>query len=350
MHRHVIVGIDPGSTIGVAILDLSGNKLSTGSFSGGGISEAVSFIEKNGTPSLIACDVFPAPDFASKLASYFSCRLHSPARNIREEDKRLVARGAGVENNHERDAYCAAVFAFRAHANKLRQIDSLDEFPSEDKEKVKHLILKGYRVKDAFLELGEKEGTSAQESASGGARHSQESALRGQAQSFISPEELRSRASALARENAHLRMLASRLESEKQQLESRVRLLENGVRQTVLRDSELRKLRFQLALAIEKTAWRGKKRGKTGDAHGQGAQGNPSSQKKPSFQKQNPASLPHHPPQSHQKPPATAQKPPVSAPKPPSRKAPSYDEGLYNLGEGKLNLDKLVAEYRKGRK
>lgn len=322
MRRHIVVGLDPGATIGVAILSLSGEKITTGSFSGGGISEAVSFIERSGTPSLIACDVSPAPEFAQKIASYFSCRLHSPAHNIREEDKRLLARGANVENNHERDAYAAAVFAYRAHANKLRQIDSLDEFPQEDKDRVKHLILKGYRVKDAFLELGE----SAPEQAA-------PSQKQDTPQRYLSSEELRARVSTLARENAHLRMLASRLENEKRQLEARVRLLENGVRQSVLRDSELRNLRFKLGMALEKIGLHGKKhKNKVQSQHAIAKQ-------RPPQQQDRPKSAPN------------AQKQPVSAPSPSSRqKAPSHDVGLYNLGERKMDLDKIVAEYRKGRK
>lgn len=333
MHRHIVVGLDPGATIGVAILSLSGEKITTGSFSGGGISEAVSFIEKNGTPSLIACDVFPAPEFAQKIASYFSCRLHSPAHNIREEDKRQIARGSGVENNHERDAYTAAVFAFRAHANKLRQIDSLDGFSQEEKDRVKHLLLKGYKVKDAFLELGEPAP----------AGQSAPSQKQDAPQRSLSSEELRARVSSLARENAHLRMLATRLENEKQQLEARVRLLENGVRQSVLRDSELRKLRFKLGQAVEKLGMRGKNRaGKTQNQHPHA--------KHPLSPKQNPAMQPPRK-QNPAKPVPDLPKQHVSAPLPPSRqKAPSHDVGLYNLGERKMDLDKLVAEYRRGRK
>jgi len=322
--------LDPGATIGVAILSLSGEKITTGSFSGGGISEAVSFIEKSGTPSLIACDVSPAPEFAQKIASYFSCRLHSPPHNICEDDKRQIARGSGVENNHERDAYTAAVFAFRAHANKLRQIDAIDDVPREDRDRVKHLILKGYKVKDAFLELGK----------SAPAESSSPSQKQDTLQRSLSSEELRARVSALARENAHLRMLATRLENEKQQLENRVRLLENGVRQSVFHDSELRKLRFKLNLALEKIGLHGKNRvdkpqnpqHKTQNPHVPAKQSNP--------QKQNPAKSATIPKKQH-----------VSAPlPPPSQKATSHDVGLYNLGERKMDLDKLVAEYRRGRR
>jgi uncharacterized protein len=119
LQTHIIAGIDPGSTVGIAILDLSGRKIATAS-TFGGMSEAARIIEKHGTPSIIACDVSPAPEMALRLASFFSCRLFAPGRDIREEEKRQIAHGAATSNNHERDAYAAAVLAYRSHANKLR--------------------------------------------------------------------------------------------------------------------------------------------------------------------------------------------------------------------------------------
>ena len=47
-------------------------------------------------------------------------------------------------------------------------------------------------------------------------------------------------------------MSLERLEAEKAALLHRLRLLENGVRESVVRDSEFRKLRFQLQQAVAK--------------------------------------------------------------------------------------------------
>ncbi|MEM4633665.1 MAG: DUF460 domain-containing protein [Candidatus Anstonellaceae archaeon] len=250
MRNYLIVGIDPGSTVGVALLDFSGKKIATKSFLGGGISEAARFIEQHGTPSLVACDVANAPEMALRLASYFSCKAFCPQKDIREEEKRKIAHGEELSNSHERDAYVAAIFAYRQNANNLRQIDSLPGLHESDKAKIKHLLLKGYRIKDAFLELSEPVLES---------RHLPKQKLAAQPVE-ASMEELRSRAATLARENAHLRMLVARLEAEKRQLEGKIRLLENGVRKSVLRDSELRKLRFKLGRMLkrmnDKNNWR----------------------------------------------------------------------------------------------
>lgn len=291
MAKYLIAGVDPGATVGVALVDLSGRKIGTFSFEGG-ISEAARVIEKHGTPSLLAVDVSPPPEMAQKLASYFSCRLYAPHKEIREDDKKKIAQGSGVKNNHERDAYAAAVYAYRSSANKLRQIDSLAELSHEEKERVKHLMLKGYRLIDAFASLS-AEGASAPA----------QMAPKHQARK-LSYEELASRVSSLARENSNLRLLSERLESEKRQLSERMRMFENGVRQKMLIDNEIRKLSYQLKSLQQRLSFRKAPK--------------PLQQKKPPVSQKNP--LPQNP--------AT----------------------INNPEDSKVDLDKLVAEYRKGRK
>jgi hypothetical protein len=119
---------------------------------------------------------------------------------------------------------------------------------------------------------------------------------------------LRSRVSELARENANLRLMVTRLESERAQLQHRLSLLENGVRQSLLRDSELRNLRFQLQKASERL-WHGKKRQ---------PKGNPRPQQPQKEQRKN------------------SQMPPK--------------DNLNKLGSPKVDIEKMVTDYRRGRK
>lgn len=297
MPGYIIAGIDPGSTIGIALLDLKGRKIGAYSFSGG-LSEAVKTIERHGTPSIIACDVTPVPDMVARAASYFSCRLYTPQRNIREEDKRKVASGAGTQNAHERDAYTAAVYAFRASANRLRQIDALEGVAQEDKERVKHLILKGYKLQDAFISLKapkpEEEKAVLERKVA--------------AEQKLSPADLKERISSLARENANLRLTLERLEEEKAALMHRLRLFENGVRQGISRDIEVRRLRFQVQKYAERLMHNEKWRQKKGKI---------------------------------------AQKPQQAARE--EKQAAGAAAGLNKLVEPNLDLERIVEEYRKGR-
>ncbi len=252
LSRYIIAGIDPGTATGIAILDLSGRKIALISISGG-LGAAVSTIERHGTVSLVACDVSPAPGMARRISSFFSCKLYCPRKVIRENEKRAIAKGAGTKNSHERDAYCAALLGFREYANKLRQIDSLDGLGKEEKNKLKHMTLKGYRLHDAFLEL-----KTPQKEKKPPLSKKPISAQR------ISQSTLEARVARLARENANLKIMLNRLEQEKALLEKRTRLLENGVRKSVLKDSELRKLRFRLKKSLERlgTGKKGKKKKK----------------------------------------------------------------------------------------
>jgi predicted RNase H-like nuclease (RuvC/YqgF family) len=314
------VGIDPGATFGIALLGLDGRALSLHS-TAGGFSDAAREIERRCTPSLVACDTNPAPEAAQRLASYFSCRLFVPRQSVREEEKRQVARKAGTENAHERDAYCAAVLAWRASQNKLRQIDAIGGLPHAEKEKVKHLLLRGVRAQDAFMMLREPE---KEEEALGKAAS---------APKTVSPEELRQRLGALARENANLRLALERLEAEKAALLRRLRLLENGVRKSVVRDAEFRKLRFQLQQAVARL--------RRGLPASEPPGSDPTSrlaagQKKRKLRGQRPA---------------RDKEPSVGG----SRRAfaaqaakPETSEGI-NSGKPQIDLERLVEEYRKGR-
>jgi len=330
--RYAIVGIDPGSTIGVAAIDLSGKRIYAGSFRNEGISEAARIIEQHCTPSLFACDTNPAPEAAQRLASYFSCRLSVPRQNVREEEKKSMARGAGVENAHERDAFSAAVLAWRQHQNRLRQIDALEGLPQAEKERVKHLLLRGVRVQDAFMMLRE-----AEETAQGA--HVREKAL--PAMKSASPDELRARLESLARENANLRLALERLEEEKAALMHRLRLMENGVRESVMRDSEFRKLRFQLQNAMAKL-----QRGlPASEPRGSDPMNRIKWHKKPKQKQQAPV-------QKKQEEPARGKE--ESASKSwrvfaaPAAKSERSEE--INSGEPEIDLERLVADYRKGRK
>lgn len=260
--RYLIVGIDPGNTIGIAALGLDGGKIALQS-TAAGIDEAVRIIERIGTPSVVASDVCPAPANVLRIASAFNAAIFAPRENVREETKREIAQHAGVANAHERDAFCAATLAYRAHANKLRQIFSLEGFSPLEKEKIAHLALNGYTLRNAILSL-EAQKTPAQahrlESAA-------EPAQAGRA-TDARLQKMQEEIAALSRENAHLKKLAQTLEHGKSELEAREKKLSNAAHERIMRDNEVRKLRHQVGVLGEiiermRNGRRAKKRGET---------------------------------------------------------------------------------------
>ncbi|VVB57756.1 Uncharacterised protein [Candidatus Anstonella stagnisolia] len=261
--RYLIVGIDPGNTVGIAVLGLDGRKISLQSTSAG-IDEAIGAVEKLGTPSIVATDVYPAPENVLRVASSFNAKLFVPRGNVREDMKREIAKDANVSNAHERDAYCAAVLAYRAHANKLRQISALPDFSVEEKEKLMHLTINGYTLKNAILSLSaQKEGKNeeqgerartvpAQEGHNSDSKFSQLGNLTVAAFGELrSPQKLQYEVASLSRENAHLKKLVQTLENEKQALAMQVKRLANGAYAKMMQEREVRNLKYQVKVLGE---------------------------------------------------------------------------------------------------
>lgn len=341
---YLIIGIDPGHTVGVAALDLSGHLLHTAHVEGDrpeesartGLAGAISIIEKWGTPSLIATDVRPAPDMALKLAASFNVPLFVPQRPWREEDKRSALKEMAekldhrssflAENAHERDALSAAIAAWRSEQNLLRKADNENLVPAQ-KERFKHLLLQGYRHDFALQKITEENRPAQPE-----IHHvaEPESGPRPKISSASSSPHLLSS----ERANAELRKRVLFLEQEREGLLHRIRLLENGVAERMLNDRALRTMQAQitrLQLSLRQTYARF-----GGPKAKQQRQGKPASSPRPPAHLQ-PKPSPGH---AHPKAPSKHAAKPSALAHPPSLK--EADE--------KSVLEKLVHEYRRGRR
>ena len=136
---YVIVGIDAGINVGYAVLDLNGALVAAGVEKEANDEKIVKIIAQIGIPSLVASDVHPPSNFVSKIAARFNVKVFSPQKSMTIDEKRLISRN--ILDPHIRDAYAAAVKAYRNYANRLRQVDKLGTL--EDRNKLKHLIIQG---------------------------------------------------------------------------------------------------------------------------------------------------------------------------------------------------------------
>lgn len=237
---YIIVGADPGHTIGLCAIDLAGKHLCSSSIENGGIAKAVSLIESWGTPSIIACDVFPAPEFSQKLASYFNTRLYTPSRNLREEFKRDILRREEARaqkklahNNHERDALSAAIMAWRHNQNLIRSA-----FSSNEPEKIIHLMLQGYSKDSALLELNLHQKTKEFEL--------REVPIQSQDQKSPVPTS-HMKDSLIQRQNISLARRVESLENENARLRTQIKSHESGSAARIMRDGEIRRLRSKIS-------------------------------------------------------------------------------------------------------
>jgi predicted RNase H-like nuclease (RuvC/YqgF family) len=168
-HRGIIVGFDPGLTVGIAILDLYGNLISLASCKEIRRSEIISHIISYGKTVLVATDVYPIPKTVKKLATTLNSKIWSPYKCMSIESKiDIVDSYLKYENNksleirqnaHERDALAAAVKTYRDHFNKFQQITKRAEKAELDDraiDSIKILVINGVSISNAIKQITEE--------------------------------------------------------------------------------------------------------------------------------------------------------------------------------------------------
>ncbi len=128
----VIVGIDPGTTTGIAILDLDGDVVLVWSRKNAGKAEISKVISRAGIPVIISCDTNPPPRMVERIAATFSSRLEVPKEDFLRKEKYLMTRGfnssgngeeKAYRNRHERDALASALYGWGRVKNLVSRID-----------------------------------------------------------------------------------------------------------------------------------------------------------------------------------------------------------------------------------
>ncbi len=121
----ILVGIDSGKTVGVACLDFNGKLLAHLHRRFAGMESIVSDIRMVGTPVLVAADKPVPSDLIRKINAAFNARLYTPEYEFSAKEKRAASRNESISDIHERDAYFAALKAYHAFANKLKQAERI---------------------------------------------------------------------------------------------------------------------------------------------------------------------------------------------------------------------------------
>ncbi len=149
---YIIVGLDPGTTTGIAALSLSGELVDLISSRAMSSSDVIEWIAARGRPLLVATDVYPTPGAVEKVKRAFNAVLFSPGADISAEEKIALGREYGYRNDHERDALAAACSAFKKYRNKFLQVER--KVPEEiDPDEVKALVVRGFSIENAVAEL-----------------------------------------------------------------------------------------------------------------------------------------------------------------------------------------------------
>lgn len=152
----LIVGIDPGVTVGLAIVglvqpfgkrDLFFKTMSRRNFSK---SEIISEIAKYGEPVAVCTDKKNMSSLARQIASAFSAKKFSLKKDLTKEEKAKMTVIYVTENVHESDALASALYYFEHIRSKLVKIEK--KVPSDiSKDKVIGFVIKnGFSIDKAI--------------------------------------------------------------------------------------------------------------------------------------------------------------------------------------------------------
>ncbi|MDO9523481.1 MAG: DUF460 domain-containing protein [Methanocorpusculum sp.] len=147
---YLIVGIVPGTTVGIAALNLDGDLIHLSSSHALGQAEIIASISKIGRPVLVATDKAAMPFGVEKVRRAFSAIAWTPARDVQVKETYELTEGYDFANDHERDALSAAVLAYQSYANKFEAVQKRMP-PGTDIDMVRAGIVRGLS-QDQILE------------------------------------------------------------------------------------------------------------------------------------------------------------------------------------------------------
>ena len=108
----LIVGIDPGITVGYAVLGIDGNLIGLGSSKALDLNSLISEIIKFGRVVLVGTDKFKTPSLVHAFATKLGAEVVNPKEDLKVEEKKESVSDLKHANEHEGDALAAALLAY----------------------------------------------------------------------------------------------------------------------------------------------------------------------------------------------------------------------------------------------
>lgn len=151
--KRYIAGIDPGTTVGLAGVDLHGSLIFYQSVRGSTPSSIERFLLSHGKPIIIATDKAVPPYTVSRLASQLGAILFAPKADIPRSEKDRIARLFRIKSDdHIRDALAAAYAAYSFFRPKIDTVFRR----LQEREFVESLVEKVLKGQQLFLTLQEE--------------------------------------------------------------------------------------------------------------------------------------------------------------------------------------------------
>ena len=160
----VIVGIDPGTTTAAAVVSLDGRVLDQFSSRTADTAEVIEWLIDRGRPLIVAADVTPMPETVEKFRRSFDATRWVPPSDIPVDEKVHRTRDHEYENDHERDAMAAALYAYDDHENQFDRIARKTPRQFDREEVIAHVVAGGASVEAALRELSDEPDPDDEES------------------------------------------------------------------------------------------------------------------------------------------------------------------------------------------
>src|SRR3989338_2436699 len=151
MGELLIVGIDPGTQSAFAVMTLTCELVKVGSGRNVSRQDLIQQIRSFGKVVLVGTDVTPVPAVVKKVAATLGARVIEPDRNLQFHEKIKIVDAylktrkefVVLENKHEKDALCAALYSLKRMNTLLKKI--------EDTLKQKDLVHLSEKVREKVL-------------------------------------------------------------------------------------------------------------------------------------------------------------------------------------------------------
>jgi predicted RNase H-like nuclease (RuvC/YqgF family) len=118
----LIAGTDPGTTVGLALIDLHGHCVLLHSGKEIGLNDIIAKTVKYGRVILVGTDKKSVPDFVDKVAVKLGAKTIRPDHDLTAQEKRELVSGIKTRNTHELDALASAFHALKKNASIVRRI------------------------------------------------------------------------------------------------------------------------------------------------------------------------------------------------------------------------------------
>lgn len=157
--RGLILGIDPGITCGLAVLDLNANLLLLRSEKELTRKKIIRETANFGVPVYIGTDVYPPPEFVKKLSKSLNAKIYTPSHILSVTEKREITRkflegkNLKIRDSHQRDALASAIKSYQNLKNKFEQVEAhvkeMNVYVPLDQ--VKAAVARGVSINEAIM-------------------------------------------------------------------------------------------------------------------------------------------------------------------------------------------------------